>query len=137
MADDSRTAFLGRGLNFPIRMNATGNVELVTGERDVEQSIGIILGTRKGERVMRPEFGCIAHDLLFEPRDALMIGRLRDSVIEALTMWEPRIDVIDVIPEVDPDTDGAVFVTIDYVIKSTHDERSIVYPFFIEAEEEW
>jgi phage baseplate assembly protein W len=137
MSEPSKTAFLGRGLNFPIRVNAMGSVELVSGEKDIEQSIAIILGTRCGERVMRPEFGCRAHDLLFEPRDAVMIGRLQDDVMEALTRWEPRIEVLSVDPELDEETDGAVLVSIEYLIKSSHDQRSIVYPFFIEQEEEW
>jgi phage baseplate assembly protein W len=138
MAEESRTAFLGRGLNFPIRVNALGNIDLVTAEKDIEQSIAIILGTRRGERVMRPEFGCLAHDLLFEPRDAVLAGQLRDDVIEALVRWEPRIDVIEVRPEMDESMDGAVLVHIEYVIKESHDQRSIVFPFFIEEEqEEW
>jgi phage baseplate assembly protein W len=135
--DSSKTAFLGRGLNFPVRVNALGSVELVNGEKDIQQSIEIILGTRPGERVMRPDFGCRAHDLLFEPRDAVMIGKLQDDVMEALTRWEPRIQVLSVDPVLDEDTDGAVLVTIEYQIKSSHDQRSIVYPFFIEQQEEW
>jgi phage baseplate assembly protein W len=137
VTDNSRIAFLGRGLSFPMRVDALGRVELVSGEKDIEQSIGIILSTRQGERVMRPGFGCRAHDLLFEPRDAVMVGRLHDYVTEALVRWEPRIQVIDVRPELDPDADGTVLVHIDYLIKSSHDERSIVYPFFIEKQEEW
>jgi len=137
MTEDSQKAFLGSGLNFPLRVNPLGQVELVTGNRDIEQSIAIILGTRCGERVMRPRFGCRAHDLLFEKRDAVLQGKLQDCVTEALNMWEPRIQVLDVRSEIDRDMDGAVLVYIDYYIKSTHDQRSIVYPFFIEAQEEW
>ncbi|HEX2981255.1 MAG TPA: GPW/gp25 family protein [Anaerolineaceae bacterium] len=137
MADQSRTAYLGRGLRFPIGVNPLGCVELVDAEKDIEQSIQIILGTRPGERVMRPEFGCRAHDLEFEPRDAVLVSKIQDDVSEALAMWEPRIEVIDVRPEIDDDTDGAVLVYIDYQIKSSHDERSIVFPFYIEQQEEW
>ncbi|MEA4909113.1 MAG: GPW/gp25 family protein [Chloroflexi bacterium] len=137
MPENSRTAYLGRGLHFPIRVNPLGSVELVSAEKDIEQSIAIILGTRRGERVMRPEFGCQAHDLLFEPRDAVLASKLRDDVSEALARWEPRIQVIDVRPELDGDADGAVLVYIDYQVKSSHDQRSIVYPFFIERQEEW
>lgn len=137
MAETERTAYLGRGLSFPIRVNALGSLELVSGEKDIEQSILIILSTRRGERVMRPEFGCRAHDLLFEPRDAVMVGKLEDYVTEALQRWEPRIEVINVQPELDPDSDGGVLVTIDYQIKNSHDPRSIVFPFFIEQQEGW
>jgi uncharacterized protein len=134
---DTRTAYLGRGLHFPIRVNSLGSIELVSALDDIDQSIMIILSTRPGERLMRPEFGCRAHDLIFEPRDAVFDGKMHEYVTEALTRWEPRIDLLDVRIELDPNTDGAVFVNIDYVAKSSHDERSIVYPFFIEQQEEW
>ncbi len=137
MAENTNKSFLGNGLNFPLRVDALGSLELVSADRDIQQSIGIILGTRPGERVMRPEFGCQVHDLIFEPRDAILVGKIRSSVMKALARWEPRIEVIDVRPVVDSESDGSVVVTIEYQVKATHDQRSIVYPFFIEAQEEW
>ncbi len=137
MEDNAKKAFLGSGLHFPIRVDALRRVELVSAEKDIEQSIGIILGTRIGERVMRPEFGCRVYELLFEPRDAVLAGKIRSYVSRALALWEPRITVTDVRPEFDAGTDGGVLVFIDYQVKSSHDDRSIVYPFFIEAQEEW
>lgn len=137
MAENTNKSFLGSGLNFPLRVDALGGLELVSADRDIQQSIGIILGTRPGERVMRPEFGCQVHDLIFEPRDAILVGKIRSSVMKALARWEPRIEVIDVRPVVDSESDGSVVVTIEYQVKATHDQRSIVYPFFIEAQEEW
>jgi hypothetical protein len=50
-------SFLGNGLSFPLRTDARGQIALVTGSEDIEQSIRIILSTRQGERVMRPTFG--------------------------------------------------------------------------------
>lgn len=137
MPENSRTAYLGRGLAFPIHADALGTVELISADKDIEQSIRIILSTRPGERVMRPEFGCRAHDLLFEPRDSVLASKIEDDVSEALAMWEPRIEVTSVEPIIDEATDGAVLVNIDYIVKSSHDERSIVFPFFIERQEEW
>lgn len=137
MSENTEKTFLGSGLHFPLRVNALGGVELVNAEKDIQQSIAIILGTRPGERVMRPEFGCQVHDLIFEPRDAVLMGKLRSYVTKALARWEPRIEVLDVNPIYDPNSDGGILVTIDYEIKSSHDQRSIVYPFFIEAQEEW
>ena len=134
---DSRDAYLGRGLHFPIRVDSLGTVELIGGEKDIFQSIQIILGTRCGERVMRPDFGCRVHDLLFEPRDAVLVSQIQEAVLEALARWEPRIEVIAVEPEISTDSDGAIYVQIDYRIKASHDQRSIVYPFFIEQQEEW
>jgi uncharacterized protein len=129
-------SFLGNGLNFPVRMNARGEIMLVSGAEDIEQSIRIILGTQPGERVMRPTFGCRAYELIFEPRSAETASLLQEYVSEALTMWEPRIDVQSINVINDDAQESAFLVEIDYEIKATHDIRSIVYPFYIESEEE-
>ena len=129
--------FLGRGLAFPLQVNARGEVALVSAERDIEQSIRIILATRPGERVMRPEFGCRASELLFEPRNSAMETLMQQYVEEVLSRWEPRIEVQYVSVLSDNTQDGAVVVEVNYLIKATHDQRSIVYPFFLVGEEEW
>ena len=130
--NDEKT-FLGKGLSFPLHTNSKGEVALVTGAEEIEQSIRIILGTMPGERVMRPTFGCQAHELLFEPRNATTFGLLQDYVREALLMWEPRIEVKNVFV-VNEDSPSALLAEIEYEIKATHDSRSIVYPFYIDEE---
>jgi uncharacterized protein len=129
-------SYLGNGLSFPIRVNGRGQIKLVSGNEDIDQSIRIILGTRPGERVMRPTFGCRAYELMFDPRSASTISLMQEYVYDALRMWEPRIEVNDVSVSSDDENDGALLVSIEYEIKATHDTRSIVYPFYIEAEEE-
>ena len=126
--------FLGQGLAFPLQVNPQGGIALASGERDIEQAIRIILGTAPGERVMRPEFGCRIHELIFAPQDAATQSLVVYYVEEALLQWEPRIDVQEVDVHPDPARDGALLVEIRYRVKDTHDERSIVYPFFIGGE---
>jgi uncharacterized protein len=94
------------------------------------------LGTRPGERVMRPNFGCRAYELLFEPRTAATASQMQDFVHQALRMWEPRIEVQNVFVRYDDSYSGAMLVEIEYSVKATHDTRSIVYPFYIEDEQE-
>ncbi len=129
-------AFLGSGLSFPLRTDARGQVTLVSGADDVEQSIRIILGTRPGERVMRPNFGCRAQELLFEPRSAATASLMQEYIHQALRMWEPRIEVRSVNVNFDDANPSALLAEIEYSIKATHDTRSIVYPFYIEDEQE-
>ena len=135
MQNDAKS-YLGNGLSFPIRVNGRGQIKLVSGNEDIDQSIRIILGTRPGERVMRPTFGCRAYELMFDSRSASTISLMQEYVYDALRMWEPRIEVNDVSVSSDDENDGALLVFIEYEIKATHDTRSIVYPFYIEAEEE-
>ena len=128
--------FLGSGLNFPLRANARGELALVSNEEDVEQAIRIILSTRPGERVMRPTFGCRAHELLFEPASPSTISLLQEYVREALILWEPRIEVLGVDVTLDEGGVGALLAEIQYTVKATHDTRSIVHPFYIAEEQE-
>ena len=85
--------FLGTGWAFPVSIDAHGRVALAHQERDIEEAIHIILLTPKGQRVMRPDFGCQVHDLIFAPNDATTAGLASYYVEEALGMWEPRIRV--------------------------------------------
>jgi phage baseplate assembly protein W len=137
MNGDRGKEYLGQGLAFPLQIDPRGEIALASGARDIEQSIRIILGTRPGERVMRPEFGCRANEMLFEPRNSATETRMQQYVEQALRRWEPRIEVQEVNVFADEALDGALMVEINYIIGATHNERSIVYPFFLVGEEEW
>lgn len=129
-------SYLGNGLSFPLRVDARGQIALVSGNEDIEQSIRIILSTKPGERVMRPTFGCRAQELLFEPRSAATVSLLQEYVYQALRIWEPRIEVRQVRVINDDDQPGTLLAEIEYEIKAVHDTRSIVYPFYIADEAE-
>lgn len=127
--------YIGQGLTFPLQISQQGGFALAHGVNDIEQAVRIILGTSPGERVMRPEFGCRIHELVFAPNNATTRRLLAYYVEEALDRWEPRITIREIIATTDPARDGALLVEIKYEIKDTHDERSIVYPFYLQGEE--
>lgn len=123
--------FLGVGCGFPVNVDASGALTLAEYEESVRQSIWIILGTAKGERVMRPDFGCGIYDLVFENMTATTFGRISQAVREALLQFEPRIDVLDV--QVEPDQDASVMlISIDYQVRATNNAFNLVYPFYLE-----
>jgi len=128
--------YIGQGLAFPLQVDPRGGIALATGTRDIEQAIRIILMTAPGERVMRPEFGCRIHELVFAPHDAATESLAAYYVQVALERWEPRIELREVDVVTDPARDGVLLVEIKYEVKDTHDERSIVYPFYLSGEEE-
>jgi phage baseplate assembly protein W len=125
-----RVDVLGSGWAFPPTVDARGRIALARQERDVEEAIYMILLTPVGQRVMRPEFGCRIHDLIFAPNDATTIGLARYYVEDALGMWEPRIQVQDVRVRPDPENHTRLLINIRYEVKATHDERSLVFPFY-------
>lgn len=122
--------FLGTGWAFPTGVDARGRVALVRGEDRIAQAIRIILLTPRGQRVMRPEFGCRIHELLFAPNDATTTGMACYYVEEALGMWEPRIEVLSVTAIADTETPERILLNIRYEVKATHDSRSLVFPFY-------
>jgi uncharacterized protein len=129
--------YIGRGLAFPLQIGQQGGLVLTRGSSEIEQAIRIILGTSPGERVMRPEFGCRIHELLFAPNNASTRRLAVSYVEEALTRWEPRIIIKDIEVAESPKSDGVLQIEIKYSLKDAHDERSIVYPFFLQGQENW
>lgn len=132
--------FIGRGLAFPVHTDATGSVALVGGEREIVESIRLILATAPGERPMRPEFGCAIHDLVFAPADAATAGRIAYEVRLSLERWEPRIALTDVSVGFDEVDQGTLLIDIRYALRGTNDPRNLVFPFYVipphEADEE-
>jgi len=122
--------FLGTGWAFPVGVDARGRIALSRRERDIEEAILMILLTPKGQRVMRPEFGCRIHDLIFAANDATTAGLAIYYVEEALAMWEPRIRLLDVSAAPDPAAGERLLITIRYEIKATYDKRALVFPFY-------
>lgn len=122
---------IGSGFAFPPQLDNHGNVALSSGENEINQSIRVIIGTAPGERVMRPDFGCRIHELIFDPSNDETAATATRYVEEALGRWEPRIIVNQVEAKPDSDAMGVLLIEIQYTIKGNHDPRSLVYPFYL------
>ncbi len=127
---------IGRGWHFPPMLDKRGTVALTSDETEIEQAIQIILGTAPGQRVMRPEFGCRIHELVFAPCNATTAGIAARYVAEALGRWEPRIEVQRVDAEPDPNDRSRLLISVEYRVLATHSNRSLVYPFYLIPEGE-
>lgn len=124
--------FLGVGFAFPLQIDpTTGGFALAAYEADVEQAIFTILSTAKGERVMVPDFGCGMHDRVFSPNTATQANAVSADVREALTRWEPRIDLLDVTVTTAGTQGEVLLIRIDYRIRANNAFYNTVYPFFI------
>ena len=123
--------FIGSGWAFPLKVDAGGRIALVDGEREIRESIRLILGTAPGERPMRPEFGCKVHNYVFASPDADTTGRIAYEVRESLLRWEPRIDVEDVTVTVDQEDPTVVYIDVGYSVGDTNDVRNLVFPFYL------
>ncbi|GEP92148.1 hypothetical protein SAMN05660909_02047 [Chitinophaga terrae (ex Kim and Jung 2007)] len=124
-------SFLGNGWSFPISFQQTGDVEMASEEADIRQSLQILLGTRQGERVMQPRYGCNLDVLLFEPLTTSMLAYVKDLIQTAILYYEPRIELNTIkITQVDELT-GLLLISLDYTILSTNSRYNLVYPFYL------
>jgi len=123
--------FIGAGWAFPLRTDPTGSIALVTRERELEESMRLILATAYGERPMRPEFGCGIHDYVFAPVDATTAGRIAYEVRISLERWEPRVDVVDVSVTFDPEQATTLYIEVRYSPRGANDPRNLVFPFYV------
>ena len=129
------TDFVGAGWAFPVRTDATGSIALVVREREIEESIRLILCTAPGERPMRPEFGCRIHEHVFGTANATTAGQIAYEVRSALERWEPRIDVLEVQVGFDRVDAGTLYVDVRYAIRGVNDHRNLVFPFYVIPDE--
>jgi phage baseplate assembly protein W len=128
--------FVGRGFRWPMSVDHTGSIALTTGAEDLDSSIRVVLATAPSERVMRPAFGCRIWDLLFEPVNANTLGLMVQAVREAVSQWEPRVEVEDVDVSPDPDDGALVHIAVTYRVRTTNSRRNLVYPFYVIPREE-
>lgn len=126
----SNEDILGTGVAFPLSLSARGQLSMVSGDQAIQQAILMLLMTAPGQRVMRPEYGCRIHELVFSPGDATTLGLASYYVDEALKRWEPRIEVGHVKARVDPTEQGRILLDISYQAKGQPEPRSLVFPFY-------
>ena len=122
--------YIGAGFAFPVRLNVQGSLQLSASIPNLEESIKIILGTKLGERVYRPNFGSRLSELVFEPMNTQTMVLIRLCIEEALRTWEPRITLKNILTIPDP-TIGRVDIEILYLPKDSYETRSMVYPFYL------
>jgi len=123
--------FLGRGWKFPLELNPQGKIDYSAEEQKVQESILMILGTARGERPMRPDFGSRLHELVFEPVNTSTQSLVAAYATEALVQWEPRIDLLNVNVSDAAVHEGKLLVDIEYKVRATNSAFNLVYPFYL------
>ena len=132
-----RRDFLGKGWSFPpeFAKNKTygGEVMLVEGTQDIEQSLAILLRTSIGERVMQPDYGCNLADFQFDPMNSTLLGFLKDMVYNAILYYEPRIKVekLDVLADGPEVLEGFLRFIIDYSVRETNSRFNFVWDYYV------
>jgi hypothetical protein len=128
--------FLGRGWRFPVAVNRTGGISTSAQEENIRESIFIILGTAPGERIMRREFGCDIHELVFAPNNPTTATLAARYCEEALDKWEPRIEGVQATAKRSDSEPHRLDIRISYRVRDTNQSANLVYPFYLRAPDE-
>ncbi len=124
-------SFLGTGWGFPPTFNNTSSqVEMISNEEDIKSSLEILLTTRQGERVMRPDYGCNLDELVFEPLTTTFKTYIKDLIATAILYYEPRIDVNSIDLDDTGELEGRILIVIDYTVSATNSRFNFVFPFY-------
>jgi Bacteriophage baseplate protein W len=100
-------------------VDPAGGIDTVSDDEAIRQSLLLLISTRPGERVMRPEYGCDLYRLVFSPNDDTTAGLAIHFVRQAVERWEPRVEVIRVDANRDPDEETRLAIVLDYRVRAT------------------
>jgi phage baseplate assembly protein W len=92
---------------------------MVAGEDTVRQAILLLLSTRPGERVMRPDYGCDVYQLIFAPNDDTTAALAIYYVRRALERWEPRIEIVKLDANRAVEEPSVLVITLGYRVRAT------------------
>lgn len=122
--------FLGKGWAFPPSFNpGQKTTQMVSNEEDIKQSLYLLLSTAPGERVMRPDFGCGIHKMVFDTLSNTTITQMKDLIEMAILHYEARIKLLDVIIDKNLN-EGYVNIRLEYIITSVNQRSNMVYPYY-------
>lgn len=141
MSDPMDQGFLGNGWCYDLQvgsaeangvgLDGSGRIAEAGGNDSIRQSIWLILGTAPGERLGRPAFGCGIYDLVFATQGASTAGSIATAVRDAISTWEPRVSVLDVVVTPHPEAVNGLLVDIQYEVRAINSRFNLVYPFYL------
>ncbi len=126
---------LDPGLRPPgLSLEAEGRISMVAGAESVRQALLLLISTTPGERVMRPEYGCDLHQLVFAPNDLTTHGLAIFAVRQAVDRWEPRVEIVGLDTELDPERPDRLVILLDYRVRTGEEAGRLAVPLQLAGE---
>lgn len=122
---------IGSGIAFPLESSPINGMEISSSIERINQSLFIILSTRKGSRLMLPDFGSSLSTYRFDPYDKVLVEKIRETLFKDIAQWEPRISVTSInctLDDVSVDS-HTLYINLEYNIRNTDVSGNFVYPF--------
>lgn len=118
-----------------LQLNQAGGIDMVEERESVRQAILLLLSTTPGERVMRPAYGCDLQRLVFSPNDDTTAGLAMHYVRQAVTRWEPRVEVLRVDAVRRDDDPGRLDIVLEYRLRAVVSLERLVVPVVLSGEQ--
>ena len=116
-------------LNMELTRQTDGDVQRDTDIDAVVNSLNNIISTLQGSRRMIPEFAQDFWSLLFEPMDNDTARMIAERILDAIRIWEDRVDVINV--DIDTDYDANLYnLRITFKIKPLEEVKAVDFVLF-------
>ncbi len=112
---------------FPLTFDENGGARLNGLDEDIRQSLVLLLSTRRGERLLRPEYGCDLTQFAFESVNYSLISRIRSEITQSIAQFEPRVDNVSVNVDGNGGDAGALVILIEYRVRENAHEQSMSF----------
>lgn len=129
---NQRKSFFGTGWGFPVAFSKQRGctVRLSSDIEDIRESLQILLSTRPGERVLRPDYGCNLSDLLFDPMNTNLTTYVKEMLSKAILYYEPRINLNDIRIDLSQQLEGILLIELFFEVRATNSRFNFVYDYY-------
>ncbi|MBL4604278.1 MAG: GPW/gp25 family protein [Flavobacteriaceae bacterium] len=103
----------------------------ITYYEDIVESLTILFTTLPGERIGHPLYGCDLMQFMFNPINNSLITNMNNTITTAITMYESRIEIIDLVIEINAEVWHQIDIDLFYEISQTSSRYNMTIPFYI------
>ena len=122
--------FIGKGWFFPVGFRDDAAIlDIAQCNQDILQSLKILFTTLPGERIAHPLFGCDLQQFMFSSINNSLLANIKQTVITAVTLFETRIQVLEVVTQACADEANTLEINIYYQLNHTNSRYNMVIPF--------
>lgn len=130
----NKNSFLGKGWAFPPEFSHNDNPTRMSNyEEDIRQSLIILLSTRTGERIHRPDYGTELYRYQFEQLDLTMETMIKSAIEKAVLLYEPRVSLDRIEINKTSIQDGILIIELYYTIRMNNVQQELTYPIYFDS----
>ena len=93
----------------------------------------ILLSTRTGERIHRPDYGTELSRYQFEQLDLTMETMIKSAIEKAVLLYEPRVSLDRIEINKASIQDGILIIELYYTIRMNNVQQELTYPIYFDS----